>query len=99
MFDQNQYTLELCPYCDTEVVIYSKGVTACPQCKKPVVPCSVCDTCPSICPYGCTGKYSDRFLRITKHITQQEINDYTVSQERHKRIGHRQGHHYGPKIK
>lgn len=53
------YTIEYCPFCDTEVAIRSHGVTACPECGKPLAPCSVCHDerggClkSEPCPYGC----------------------------------------------
>ncbi len=38
------YTVEFCPKCKHEVVIYAKGVTACHICGKPLLPCSACIT-------------------------------------------------------
>lgn len=55
------FTIEYCPHCDTEQVIWSHGVTACPHCGKPLAPCSVChdeaiaDVCYN-CPYGCNDQ-------------------------------------------
>lgn len=59
-------------------MIYSKGVTACPECGKPLAPCSVCEECNyDECPYGCTGGEEDEFKQITnKKITQAEIDWY-----------------------
>lgn len=54
------YTIEFCPHCETEVAIRSHGVTACPVCGKPLAPCSVCHDerggCHAMepCPYGCS---------------------------------------------
>ena len=74
------YAIEYCPYCEQEVVIHSRGVTACPSCGKPLAPCSVCtleqyDCClPNPCPYGCTGGAADEFLPITNPpMTAEEI--------------------------
>lgn len=59
------YTMEYCPYCDTEVVIHAHGVTRCPLCGMPLAPCSVCHDerggCKNgiPCPYGCDGKNDD----------------------------------------
>lgn len=42
MFDE--YCDEWCPCCDTEVVIPSFGISFCPNCGEPILPCSMCDT-------------------------------------------------------
>ena len=66
------YTIEFCPYCEREVAIRSHGVTACPECGRPLAPCSVChDECGGCkamepCPYGCTGGAEDEFKPITE---------------------------------
>lgn len=65
MFDPAEYTIEQCPFCDEEVVIYSHGITACPRCGKPITPCSLCDSCTTPCPYNCTGAFTDRYLKTT----------------------------------
>lgn len=72
------YTIEYCPYCDQEVAIRSHGVTACPSCGKPLVPCSVCtlkyNDCIDPCPYGCTGGAEDEVIPITNPpMTNEEI--------------------------
>ena len=36
-------TVEWCPYCNNEVVIPTFGVSTCPECGKPILPCSMCD--------------------------------------------------------
>lgn len=50
------YVIEWCPNCCTEQVIYSTGITICPECGFPLLPCSLCqeETC-ATCPYGGTG--------------------------------------------
>ena len=54
----NDYTLEYCPHCDTEVFIHAHGTTRCPNCKVVLFPCSVCNDehggCKQTepCPYG-----------------------------------------------
>ena len=79
-FDANKYTLEYCPFCDEEVVIYSTGITACPECDKPLAPCSMCESCATQCPYGCTGGLEDEFKKVTNSpITQEEIETYLKS--------------------
>lgn len=77
-FRQEDFASEYCPFCGSEVVIYSKGVTACPECGKPLAPCSMCEECNyDKCPYGCTGGDTDEFKRITnQRITQAEIDWY-----------------------
>lgn len=73
-FDPENYTIEYCPWCDTEVVIYSKGVTACPNCGKPLAPCSACEgKCQEPCPYGCDGTENDEHKPIDRYISQEEI--------------------------
>lgn len=73
----SDYTIEYCPWCDSEQVIYSKGITACPNCGKPLAPCSVCDCCNyDICPYGCDGSKNDEFKHIDRYITQHEADEY-----------------------
>lgn len=60
-----KYTTEYCPWCDTEQEILSIGISACPNCSKPIVPCSICIDCNySTCPYGCDG-INDEYLQIT----------------------------------
>lgn len=73
-FRAEDYTIEYCPWCENEVVIHSKGITACPECGKPLAPCSVCEECISPCPYGCSGGASDEHKAVTTPpITQAEI--------------------------
>lgn len=38
------YTTEWCPCCDTEVNIEPFGISFCPNCGEPILPCSMCDT-------------------------------------------------------
>lgn len=53
-YNLEDYTLECCPYCDcSEQVIFSKGITRCPNCGKPLAPCSVCEECTP--PFVLTG--------------------------------------------
>lgn len=72
------YTIEYCPFCDTDVAIHAHGITACPECGKPLAPCSVCvderGDCFKPCPYGCTGGAEDEFKPITEPpMTAEEI--------------------------
>lgn len=77
--EAEKYTVEFCPWCEEEVVIHAKGITACPTCGKPLAPCSVChdenDGCIEPCPYGCTGGEEDEHKAVTEPpITQDEID-------------------------
>ena len=74
------YTIEYCPFCDTDQVIHSHGVTACPSCGASLAPCSVCSEewggciVGSPCPYGCTGGPEDANKPITMpSLTAEEI--------------------------
>lgn len=42
---------ELCPECENEVVLENGfAVQTCPECGKPILPCSICDGCRTPCP-------------------------------------------------
>ena len=69
------YTMEYCPFCENEVVVYSNCVTACPYCGRPLAPCSMCEECVDDCPYGCDGVH-DEEKQIDKYITADEIAWY-----------------------
>ena len=70
------FTIEYCPWCDSEQVIYASGVTACPTCGKPLAPCSVCEECDfDTCPYGCTGGAEDEFKEVTNPPISEELAD------------------------
>lgn len=77
--NREDYTIEYCPWCDRDVAIRAHGVTACPNCGKPLAPCSVCqdengDCHYSACPYGCTGGPEDENKPVTDPpMTQEEI--------------------------
>lgn len=71
---REKYTIEYCPFCDSEQVIFAKGVTACPSCGMPLAPCSICEECTSNCPYGCDGVH-DGNLKITNpRISKEEVS-------------------------
>lgn len=68
-----KYTIEWCPCCDTEEVIFAKGITACPNCGAPLAPCSMCDKCNyDTCPYGCHGDESDFHKHVTNTLITKE---------------------------
>lgn len=73
MNNLSDYTIEYCPFCDSEQVIFAEGITACPTCGKPLAPCSVCEDCNyDTCPYGCDGK-NDEYKKVTnRKITKEE---------------------------
>lgn len=77
-FNIDNYTSEYCPFCDYDVVIYARGITACPNCAKPLAPCTVCDDCNyNTCPYGCTGGQEDEYKPVTNPtISKKEIEFY-----------------------
>ena len=81
-FDPNDYTIEYCSCCESEVAIRAKGITACPSCGKPLVPCSVCinehdNGCCGLgsdCPCGCDGiGDADKLLTTAPPMTPEEI--------------------------
>lgn len=76
---KEDYTIEWCPHCDTEQVIYSEGVTACLKCHKPLLPCSVCEDGCRItqpCPYDMTGALGDDKIPVIRKITSAEKKWY-----------------------
>nr|WP_303182483.1 hypothetical protein [Lachnoclostridium phocaeense] len=69
--DPADYTIEMCPECGEEVVIFSEGITDCSTCGYPVVPCSVCEGRPcDHCPYEQDIKRSNnrRILKMEAKI-------------------------------
>lgn len=47
------YTTDYCPVCQSIKVIYSKGLTACPDCGQVLYPCRACEDCDyDDCIYG-----------------------------------------------
>lgn len=71
----DEFTIDWCQYCHSEQVIYAKGITACPDCGKPLVPCSVCDQCDyDTCPYECTGENSDEDKEVTNPTISSELS-------------------------
>jgi len=76
MIDLSRYTIEYCPFCDAEVVIFAEGVTACPHCGAPLAPCSVCDIdCNGPCPYGCDGSENDAHKVVTNPAISPELSE------------------------
>lgn len=48
-FEEAQ-TFEVCPYCDNEVVLKAEfKPQICPECKKVILPCSICPTDYDMC--------------------------------------------------
>ena len=78
-------TTELCPHCNSEVEIMAKGISECPVCHKPILPCSMCDDCDyNHCPYG--NKHHDAKIEdinicsveIIKDILDQFNKNYSI---------------------
>ena len=68
------FTIEVCPNCGNEEVIWAKGVTRCPDCGASIAPCSVCDTCNyATCSYGCDGSPDDLKIPVTMPDISTEI--------------------------
>ena len=71
------FTIEICPKCGGEEVVWAKGVTRCPDCGAPIAPCSMCDVCSfATCPYGCDGSDSD----LKKPTTMPDISRETAEE-------------------
>ena len=77
-YNIHNYTIEYCPWCDTDQVIFANGVTACPNCGKSLAPCSMCEGCNyANCPYECDGSENDGNKPITNRpITEEERQLY-----------------------
>lgn len=78
------YTLEECPNCESEVVIRATGISRCPCCGKPILPCTTCSSCTTPCPYGYTGRFNERLKPTNPPITQKEIDFYMNELEKRK---------------
>lgn len=71
------FTIEYCPNCDSEQVIYANGITSCPECGEPLAPCSMCESCDyATCPYGCTGGKEDSYKPVTNPPISKEMVEY-----------------------
>ena len=67
------YTIEPCPWCGSEQVIYAMGVTRC-VCGKPLAPCTMCDYCNyNTCPYGCNGTDRDAYKKCDHDTIPSEM--------------------------
>lgn len=86
-FRIEDYTLEECPHCETEVVIRSRGVSICPKCKRVILPCTKCDSCTTPCPYGYTGRYGERLRPTCPPVSKEEAQFYLDELKRRKRNG------------
>lgn len=78
------YTLEECPNCESEVVIRATGISRCPRCGKPILPCTTCSSCTTPCPYGYTGRFNERLKPTNPPITQREVNFYMTELNKRK---------------
>lgn len=70
------YTLEECQSCESEVVIRATGISRCPHCGKTILPCTTCSSCTTPCPYGYTGRFNERLKPTNPPITQKEVDFY-----------------------
>lgn len=68
--NKENYTVEWCPYCEQEVVIYAHVITECPECGEKLFPCSVCTQECCNCPYEMGEQKALR-------ITEEEIEKYS----------------------
>ena len=71
---RKMFTIEMCPCCGFETIVWSHGVTKCQHCNVPIAPCGVCmdehGDCNYLkCPYGCDGTEHD----LEKDITMPDI--------------------------
>lgn len=68
---RERFTIEYCPWCNSEQIIFAQGTTECPACKHVLIPCSVClDTIsncsePEICPYIECAQTPDELRKAT----------------------------------
>lgn len=70
------FTIEPCPNCGGEEVIWADGITRCPDCGAPIAPCSTCEHCDyATCPYGCDGSEND----LKKPVTMPDISKEMAS--------------------
>lgn len=83
-FAFEDYTLEECQFCETDVVIRSTGVSTCPKCGRPILPCTKCSSCTSPCPYDYTGHFGQRQRPTNPLITKEETEFYLKELERRK---------------
>lgn len=83
-FSFEDYTLEECQFCESEVVIRATGISICPKCKRPILPCTKCSSCTSPCPYDYTGRFGLRQRPTNPLITKEETEFYLKELERRK---------------
>ena len=73
---RERFTIEYCPWCDSEQIIFAHGTTECPDCKHILYPCSVCydetGGCENNkpCPYGIENRVATNIPLI---LTEKEI--------------------------
>lgn len=71
-YNPKDFTIEICPWCGKEQVIYTKGITRC-LCGKPLAPCSMCESCDyKYCDYGCNGTDSDAEKQVDHEALPEE---------------------------
>lgn len=67
----NDYTIEYCPGCETEQVIFNDGITICPDCGKLLLPCGNCevcnyDKCPNVMNEPIPKELAKKILKLLK---------------------------------
>lgn len=68
---RERFTIEWCPWCDSERIIFAQGTTRCPVCNHVLIPCSTCiDTFGDClkhedCPYAECEQTPDEFRQAT----------------------------------
>lgn len=76
VYNPDAFTIEACPWCESEQVIHVKGVTRC-SCGKPLAPCSVCESCDyATCPYGCDGSDNDVNKKIDHEALPENVQAF-----------------------
>lgn len=77
---EDNFTIEYCPSCGSEIVVRIPGISQCPLCGCSIVPCSLCEECDHLeCPYGCTGRSDDLKLPADREPVNEEDTAYILT--------------------
>lgn len=82
---EEDYTLEQCPSCEEEVVIRATGISRCPSCGRPILPCTKCSSCTTPCPYGYMGRWDKTLKPTNPPISHEEVEFFLKCVERESR--------------
>lgn len=71
------YTIEWCPYCEAEQVVYTEGITSC-QCGATLLPCSACEgssggCSTETCPYKDVAEDEEKRKSLAKPAIPAEL--------------------------